>query len=103
MDELQELIKTITPGTRVKSTGYDANDPGGTSTVLKVTAREITFKLDRPVRNQGRVFGTSYLRLDTLEDYEIEGRVLKLYNPSHAYNGGRRTLTKTIEFLEGEQ
>lgn len=103
MDEFQELIQTITPGTRVKSVGYDANDHGGMSTVLKVTAREITFRLDRPVKNQGRSFGTSCLRLDTLEDYEIEGRVLKLYNPSHAYVGGRRALIKTIEFLEGEQ
>lgn len=100
MDELKELLSTITPGTRVKTVGYDANDPGGMSTVLRVTDREITFKLDRPVRSQGRSFGTSRLGLDTLEDYEIEGRVLKLYNPSHAYVGGRRALTKTLEFLE---
>ena len=101
MDELLAMVRTITPGTRVKTVGYDANDHGGMSTVERVSDKEIHFRLDKAVRSQGRTFRTSCLRLDMLEDYEIDGRVLKIYNPSHAYVHGNRAIVKTIEFLEG--
>lgn len=99
MDELRRFVESLTPGTRVRVTGYEANGHGGMATVQRTDAEAVHFRLDRPVRSQGMSWITSYLPWALLEDYELEDRTLRVYNPSHAYNGGRRTLSKTFEFL----
>lgn len=102
MDDLKELLRTVTPGMRVQETGHDANTYSGGSTVERITDKEIRFRLDRPVKSQGRTFRTSYLRLDTLDDYEVHGRTLKIFNPSHAYVHGRRAIVSEMTFAEPE-
>jgi hypothetical protein len=104
MDELRELIGTVTPGTRVTITNHDYTNDSGTGTVEKIDSHGLLTRRDKPLKSQGRSFRTSYLGWGSPDmDLEVEGRTVRVYNPSHAYVGGRRAIILTLEFGESEQ
>lgn len=95
MDPLKELIQTITPGMTVKVTNHDYIKDSGERTVDRVTSSTLFTKDSR-----GR---SHYLQWEMPgRDYEVHGRTLKIFNPSHAYVHGNRAIVLELEFGEPE-
>jgi hypothetical protein len=107
---LRALIDQVQPGWTVEHTNHDYITGSGRSTVLSLSDNlhgsgeaGYTAKLDRPVRNQGRTFTTTSLAWPKEDaDFEVHGLTLKIFNPSHAYAGGRRALTHEFTYAPPE-
>ncbi|MBD3004567.1 hypothetical protein [Streptomyces sp. 5-10] len=112
MDALRELWERVEEGWRVKVTNHDyAMDGGERIVTLKFTMPDQTYRADgrtHLIRKGGPAFLSREVNGRRREfrhelpvegdDFEVEGRTLRIYNPSHAYVHGGRAIVLTLEF-----
>ena len=100
MDALANLIEFVKEGTVYTIDSSEPNEERG-SELLVTSVSSSMFGSGDPGFRSKRVKGggESYFRWPKEgSDFEVDGTTLRIYNPSHAYNGGRRTLTHTFTF-----
>ena len=96
---LQELIRTVKVGDRIDLVDHDYYKHTGPRVVTGVT--------DEMLHTQRTRNGVgSYMRWptdgDPTQDFEVEGRTLKIFNPKHAYVHGNRAIVLELTFHESE-
>lgn len=110
MNALQALIEQIEPGWTVDVTDYDYGAHSGRRTITRTyTMADQTYRHEGrthvarkggPAYNSKGPNGREYYYQFPVEgdDFEVDGLTLRIFNPSHAYVGGRRAITHEFRY-----
>ena len=104
MKALAALRESVTPGTVVQVVNHDYMPGSGTRKVLSVS--DNLYGSGRPgyiSSGETKDERYSFVWPQDGDDFEVDGNELRIYNPSHAYVGGRRTISLTMKFGKGER